>query len=707
MSAAARGRRSSSSPASSSASPVGLASAVAPVYISEVAPPESRGRLVTFFQLAVTIGILVAYLVGLAFDPIEGWRWMLGLGAVPAIVLGFGMLRMPQSPRWLVMAGEDYEARAVLTGSAPATRTRSSRRSTRSTRPSTRSRAPGGTCCGRPSRPRWSSASAWRSSSRCPGSTRSSTTRRRSSSSPASILVGGDPGRGRGRGRQRRHDHRRDAAARPRRPPAAAADGHRRDGDRARRRSAIVFAIGAGSTVGSIVAVGGLMLYVAAFAISLGPIFWLLNSEIYPLRVRSKAAAMGTMANWTFNFIVSLTFLPLIDAARPQRGLLVLRRRSAWSRSSSAGSSCRRRRASPSRTSSESSRSAPGTRSPRLGRMSSPRELEAWQALERHHAELPAPTCATSSPPTPTAARSSVVEGRGPLPRLLQAPGHRRDHAAARRAGRGVRARERLEAMFRGDRINVSENRSVLHVALRVPGERSWSTGANVVKDVHEVLDRMGDVRRPRPLRRVEGPYRQADPQHHQHRHRRLGPRPGDGLRGAPALQRRDMTFRFVSNVDGTDFAEATRDLDAAETLFIVCSKTFTTLETMTNAHTAREWALAALGGDEAAIAKHFVAVSTNAEGVRSSASTPTTCSGSGSGSAGATRWTRRSGCRRWSRSAPRRFAEMLAGFHAIDEHFRTAPFEREPAGADGPAGGLVPRLVRRATVACCRTSST
>ena len=93
---------------------VGVASAVAPVYISEVAPPEVRGRLVTFFQLAVTVGILVASLVALAFDASEGWRWMLGLGAVPAIVLGVGMLRMPQSPRWLVMAGEDYEARAVL-----------------------------------------------------------------------------------------------------------------------------------------------------------------------------------------------------------------------------------------------------------------------------------------------------------------------------------------------------------------------------------------------------------------------------------------------------------------------------------------------------------------------------------------------------------------------------------------------------------------
>jgi len=98
---------------------IGLASAAAPVYISEIAPPESRERLVSFFQLAVTIGILVAYLVGLAFDGIEGWRWMLGLGCVPALALAFGMLRMPQNPRWLVMTGDDFAARATLSTRRP------------------------------------------------------------------------------------------------------------------------------------------------------------------------------------------------------------------------------------------------------------------------------------------------------------------------------------------------------------------------------------------------------------------------------------------------------------------------------------------------------------------------------------------------------------------------------------------------------------
>ena len=171
--------------------------------------------------------------------------------------------------------------------------------------------------------------------------------------------------------------------------------------------------------------------------------------------------------------------------------------------------------------------------------------------------------------------------------------------------------------MFRGEHINVSEDRAVLHVALRMPRERSLIVdGVDVVEEVHEVLDRMAAF-----AERV----RSGEWQGHTGKPIRnvinigiggsdLGP-----VMAYEALRhysRRDMTFRFVSNVDGTDFAEATRDLDPEETLFIVSSKTFTTLETMTNAHTAREWSLAGLGGDESAVAKHFVAVSTNAEGV-------------------------------------------------------------------------------------------
>ena len=129
-------------------------------------------------------------------------------------------------------------------------------------------------------------------------------------------------------------------------------------------------------------------------------------------------------------------------------------------------------------------------------------------------------------------------------------------------------------------------------------------------------------------------------------------------------------------HVDSTDFVEATRDLAADETLFIISSKTFGTLETLTNATSARDWIVSARWAEDA-VAKHFVAVSTNAERVASSASTRRTCSGSGTGSAAGTRWTRPSGCPRWWRSGPERFGEMLAGFHEMDEHFRTAPLER------------------------------
>ncbi len=147
---------------------IGLASAAAPVYISEVAPPESRGRLVSFFQLAVTVGILVAYLVGLAFDPSEGWRWMLGLGVVPALALGFGMLRMPQSPRWLVMTGDDYAARATLAKirvDDPDTidRELAEIKESIDDKPGA-----GTSCSSRWSKRRWWSASVWRSCSRSP-----------------------------------------------------------------------------------------------------------------------------------------------------------------------------------------------------------------------------------------------------------------------------------------------------------------------------------------------------------------------------------------------------------------------------------------------------------------------------------------------------------------------------------------------------------
>jgi glucose-6-phosphate isomerase len=236
---------------------------------------------------------------------------------------------------------------------------------------------------------------------------------------------------------------------------------------------------------------------------------------------------------------------------------------------------------------------------------------------------------------------------------------------------------ERREAMFRGDRINVSENRSVLHVALRMPRERSLVVdGVDVVKEVHEVLDRMaafcekvrgGEWRghTGKPIRKVINIGIGGSD---------LGP-----VMAYEALRhysKRDMTFRFVSNVDGTDFAESTRDLDPEETLFIVSSKTFTTLETMTNAHTARQWSLDALG-DESAVAKHFVAVSTNAEGVSEFGIDTENMFGFWEWVGGRYSMDSAIGLSTMLAIGPERFGEMLAGFHAMDEHFLETPTER------------------------------
>jgi glucose-6-phosphate isomerase len=236
---------------------------------------------------------------------------------------------------------------------------------------------------------------------------------------------------------------------------------------------------------------------------------------------------------------------------------------------------------------------------------------------------------------------------------------------------------ERREAMFRGERINVSENRPVLHVALRMPRDRSLVVdGVDVVKQVHEALDRMGDF-----CERVRGG------QWRGHTGRPIRNVINIGIGGSdlgPVMayealrnySKREMTFRFVSNVDGTDFAEATRDLDPDETLFVVSSKTFTTLETMTNARTAREWVLGALG-DEAAIAKHFVAVSTNAEGVSEFGIDTDNMFGFWEWVGGRYSMDSAIGLSTMLAIGPERFGEMLAGFHAMDEHFLQAPIER------------------------------
>ncbi|HLZ22070.1 MAG TPA: glucose-6-phosphate isomerase [Ktedonobacterales bacterium] len=237
--------------------------------------------------------------------------------------------------------------------------------------------------------------------------------------------------------------------------------------------------------------------------------------------------------------------------------------------------------------------------------------------------------------------------------------------------------RERIDAMFRGDKINTTERRAVLHVALRAPrGQTIMVDGENVVPAVHEVLDRMAsfsDRVRSGAWTGFTG--------------KRIRNVINIGIGGSdlgPVMayealrhySERAMTFRFVSNVDGTDFVEATRDLDPAETLFIISSKTFTTLETMTNAHTARAWSLRALG-DEQAVAKHFVAVSTNTQEVAKFGIDTANMFGFWDWVGGRYSMDSAIGLSTMIAIGPERFREMLAGFHAMDEHFRTAPFAR------------------------------
>jgi glucose-6-phosphate isomerase len=303
------------------------------------------------------------------------------------------------------------------------------------------------------------------------------------------------------------------------------------------------------------------------------------------------------------------------------------------------------------------------------------RELPAWAALQAHYEQ---------------------IEGTH-LRDLFAADGERGERLVADAAGlhldfsknritdetllllgelareRGVA--ERREAMFGGEHINVSEDRAVLHVALRMPRNRSLVVdGVDVVKEVHETLDRMGAFAERvrsgewvghsgKPIRNVVNVGIGGSD---------LGP-----VMAYEALRhysRRELSFRFVSNVDGTDFAECTRDLDPAETLFVISSKTFTTLETMTNAKSARDWVLAGLGGDETAVAKHFVAVSTNAAGVAEFGIDTDNMFGFWEWVGGRYSMDSAIGLSTMLAIGPAQFAEMLAGFHAMDEHFREAP---------------------------------
>ncbi len=238
--------------------------------------------------------------------------------------------------------------------------------------------------------------------------------------------------------------------------------------------------------------------------------------------------------------------------------------------------------------------------------------------------------------------------------------------------------RGRIEAMFRGDKINVTEDRAVLHVALRAPkGASIVVDGENVVPQVHAVLDKMADF-----SNRVRSGAWKG------HTGKRIRNVINIGIGGSDlgpvmayeALKHysdRAMTFRFVSNVDGTDFAEAVRDLEPAETLFVISSKTFTTLETMTNARTARDWSLAGLGGDETSVARHFVAVSTNAAEVAKFGIDTANMFGFWDWVGGRYSMDSAIGLSTMVAVGPDHFRAMLDGFHQMDEHFRTTPFER------------------------------
>jgi glucose-6-phosphate isomerase len=238
--------------------------------------------------------------------------------------------------------------------------------------------------------------------------------------------------------------------------------------------------------------------------------------------------------------------------------------------------------------------------------------------------------------------------------------------------------RDRIDAMFRGDKINVSENRSVLHVALRAPrGATILHDGRNVVPDVHDVLDRMAGF----SDRMRSGDWKgQTGKRIRNVINIGIGGSDLGPVMAYEALKHysdRAMTFRFVSNVDGTDFAEAVRALDPAETLFIVSSKTFTTLETMTNARSAREWLLAGMKGELGAIAKHFVAVSTNEKEVAKFGIDTANMFGFWDWVGGRYSMDSAIGLSTMIAIGPDNFHAMLGGFHEMDEHFRTAPFER------------------------------
>ena len=313
-----------------------------------------------------------------------------------------------------------------------------------------------------------------------------------------------------------------------------------------------------------------------------------------------------------------------------------------------------------------------------ISRTQSTGKHAVWRALEDHQRAMKARHLRTLFADDPARGERMTAEAAGVF---LDYSKNRIDDETLRllvelAEQSGLRAR--IDAMFRGDKINVTEDRAVLHVALRAPrGASILVDGKNVVPEVHAVLDKMADFAQ-----------RIRSGQWKGHTGKRIRNVVNIGIGGSDlgpvmayeALKHysdRAMTFRFVSNVDGTDFVEATRDLDPAETLFVISSKTFTTLETMTNAQSARAWSLRGLGGDPKAVARHFVAVSTNAEKVADFGIDTANMFGFWDWVGGRYSMDSAIGLSTMLAIGPDHFRAMLEGFHAIDEHFRAAPFGR------------------------------
>jgi glucose-6-phosphate isomerase len=315
---------------------------------------------------------------------------------------------------------------------------------------------------------------------------------------------------------------------------------------------------------------------------------------------------------------------------------------------------------------------------PKSPRIRSLTRRAAWKALQNHFKAIRSTHLRTLFAEDPGRGELMTVEGAGlfldysknrvtneTLSLLLQ---------LAEESG----LRRRIDAMFSGEKINITEKRAVLHVALRAPRDRTIKVdGENVVPGVHAVLDKMTDF-----ANRVRSGEWKG------HTGQRIRNVVNIGIGGSDlgpvmayeALKHysdRSMTFRFVSNVDGTDFAEAVQDLDPTETLFIVSSKTFTTLETMTNAHSARNWLVLGLGGDQSSVAKHFVAVSTNAGEVSKFGIDTANMFGFWDWVGGRYSMDSAIGLSTMLAVGPDNFRAMLAGFHEMDEHFRTTPFDK------------------------------